>query len=142
MMFGTSKLTNIPQAEIRQCNPKNDPGYIHLYSSVRTDEVLRISDVRFSHYHDLDHDKEIILTCGACLLTCKGQSIYVYGWSETVNDILFLYRFITMPKPAFTVKNLEEEKKESTNLMRMKEMMMNIDTVSFTRYVFISQLRD
>ena len=110
---------------MRQWKPKNDLGYIHVYSSLRTDEVLRISDVRFSHYHNLQHKRQIILTCAASFITCEGQTINVYGWARQPKKILH---------PVKMMKHLVVSSKFQSlmNLTRTKEMM-NIHTVTFTR---------
>lgn len=115
-VFGES-LSNLPKKEIISSNTKNDPGYVHLFSAQRVDEVLRLSDVNFIRQHDLRHDRHFVLTSSAILLNNADQQFKVYGWTETAHQIKFIYCddddspgvFITLPKPKFVVESLEQE---------------------------------
>ena len=119
-IFGEG-LANLPLSEKRSCNNKNDPGYIHLASIERAEQVLSLSDVNFVRYEDARNNQTILLTSTAILLSSRNeQSIKVYGWEETRSSITYIYfddddtpgTFITMPKPEFVVNNIEGSRRK------------------------------
>ena len=114
-------LKQLPSYENKSNNKKGIPGYLHLASPTRVDEILTVEDVHLSMHSSWDIPGgccEHALTSIASLrnLSQPGAPMFkAYGWDETESSITFMFNLkgddvpmemVTFNRPKFVKEKI------------------------------------
>ena len=112
VLFGTH-MSKVMPWENFSINAKFQPGYAHLASPSTVRRLMTIEDVSLMTHHSYEMNCDFVLTSIGSLVIdadagCEGRAITCYGWSETREQVTFIYNpnnegdqshFITFPRP-------------------------------------------